>query len=795
MAEMFFPPSGGKAFMPSNTLTNLDAAMKKDRQSAGVSKEGQEERLFLELRDMRRQIQTACAEEIRSQTQRMLQELRREVQTLAEHFKPLTPEIPVGGILTHRGRLSSSAGKRTSTASRKSLQAFRKSAKSVQPVGLLQPEEGFEGQVSGPKSCLKKSHTSPGSTLMQPSTLEAPGNQTWPEMPTSPSDPRCPLSAYGDVPPLMPLEVEPPPVLPAAEASKPGFASLRGSARAAADGRGVCFDQVDSFSEKSSQLSGYDACEGRRDFASHRRLSLAVDACRRTAAASESVPVCKMSARDFLNSTRFDNLIGGLIILNAITIGLQTDYAATNLTDDFPASFQTVERIFLVCFAMELMLRIYVQKVRFFCERKSLAWNYFDTVIVTAQVTEEVLTLVTTSTSDTKADQFQILRILRLLRIVRILRVVRVLHLISELRTIVSSIMGSFKSLAWTVVLLLLMIYIVSVYFTQTISDYLIEKQTGGVAFDADDAHLLYFFGSLSRTILSLWQAMSGGADWDSMAGPLIEQVGAVTGILFAAYIAFALLALMNVVTGVFVQTALQSAKDEEDAFLVDQVLKLFDMAGDVKDKATISMGQIEDRLADPLVAAEWRSINVQPAEAQYLFSLLDIEETGEISFQEFLSGCLRLHGPAKSMDVLTVMQEARSAMRLWRMSQKRLDEYQFLYQNTMETIANSVATCSNLVARLSLNIDSAVEVANQNQDKIGRLEKRIRSFEGSLCSVRIAASNMNKVIAAELPPEMNDLIDTVISPSANGRPVAPDDNASTTVGSPAGSLPRIDEV
>jgi len=70
---------------------------------------------------------------------------------------------------------------------------------------------------------------------------------------------------------------------------------------------------------------------------------------------------------------------------------------------------------------------------------------------------------------------------------------------------------------------------------------------------------------------------MSGGADWDSMAGPLIE-VHPLLGVAFAMFIAFALLALMNVVTGVFVQTALQNAKEQEDRFMEDQIRRLFEI-------------------------------------------------------------------------------------------------------------------------------------------------------------------------------------------------------------------------
>lgn len=52
------------------------------------------------------------------------------------------------------------------------------------------------------------------------------------------------------------------------------------------------------------------------------------------------------------------------------------------------------------------------------------------------------------------------MRILRVLRLVRIIRLVRVLRLIGELRTIVICIAGSLRPLAWTVALLMLLIYI-----------------------------------------------------------------------------------------------------------------------------------------------------------------------------------------------------------------------------------------------------------------------------------------------------------------------------------------------
>merc|ERR1712072_769296 len=102
---------------------------------------------------------------------------------------------------------------------------------------------------------------------------------------------------------------------------------------------------------------------------------------------------------------------------------------------------------------------------------------------------------------------FRLLRVLRVLRLLRILRVVRVLHLISELRAIVSSIVGSFRSLVWVVVLLLLMMYIVAVFFTQSLTDHLLDATEDNKDFEMsqEEENLYYYFGGIARAVLSLW--------------------------------------------------------------------------------------------------------------------------------------------------------------------------------------------------------------------------------------------------------------------------------------------------
>merc|ERR1711937_184734 len=60
---------------------------------------------------------------------------------------------------------------------------------------------------------------------------------------------------------------------------------------------------------------------------------------------------------------------------------------------------------------------------------------------------------------------------------------------------------------------------------------------------------------------------------------------------------------------------------------------------------------------------AHLRAIGLEVNEALGLFKLLDVDETNEVSIQEFVVGCMRLKGGAKSIDLATLMYENKRTM------------------------------------------------------------------------------------------------------------------------------------
>merc|ERR1712193_407106 len=113
-----------------------------------------------------------------------------------------------------------------------------------------------------------------------------------------------------------------------------------------------------------------------------------------------------------------------------------------------------------------------------------------------------------------------------------------------ELRLMINSTLCCMKSLFWSLILLFLVMYIFGVYFTQVAAEHK-EKHCGDAG--ASQQHcqdLETYFGSIVLTLYSMFQAISGGADWSDIANPL-AKINPGSGFIFCFYICFTVFALM----------------------------------------------------------------------------------------------------------------------------------------------------------------------------------------------------------------------------------------------------------
>eukprot|EP00405_Crypthecodinium_cohnii_P024757 CAMPEP_0206498142 /NCGR_PEP_ID=MMETSP0324_2-20121206/50750_1 /ASSEMBLY_ACC=CAM_ASM_000836 /TAXON_ID=2866 /ORGANISM="Crypthecodinium cohnii, Strain Seligo" /LENGTH=720 /DNA_ID=CAMNT_0053984137 /DNA_START=116 /DNA_END=2278 /DNA_ORIENTATION=- len=354
----------------------------------------------------------------------------------------------------------------------------------------------------------------------------------------------------------------------------------------------------------------------------------------------------------YVRGPDFDYLSGLAVVINAITMGAQTDWQARTLEDDTSPGFRGLEIFFCFFFTTELLLRLFAYG-RAFLTPPDILWNLFDTTLVVMQVSEFILDITAAvigqeaATKTQAASSFNIMRILRVLRLIRVMRLMRVLRLITELRALISSIAGSLKSLIWAVLLLFVMMYVVGVYLTQLVYDHRLGDPDQVETSEA----LVEHWGSLGDSINSLWKSVTGGIDWGDVVDPLSNDISIALVPLYMLYISFALLCMLNVITGVFVESALQTARTDKDVYLYNHFRSIFHHM-DTDGNGELDIDEFRDVLLQPEVQDVFEQIDMDVEEAFKLFRLLDEKNKGTIELEQFVNGCSLLRVPAKALNV-----------------------------------------------------------------------------------------------------------------------------------------------
>merc|ERR1719215_854331 len=82
------------------------------------------------------------------------------------------------------------------------------------------------------------------------------------------------------------------------------------------------------------------------------------------------------------------------------------------------------------------------------------------------------------------------------------------------------------------------------------------------------------------------------------------------------------------------------------------QRIRNFFLAADIDKSGTLSWDEFRTYLQDRKVKAYFQSMDLDVSQAHVLFELLDSDGSDQVELQEFLDGCMRLKGNAKSIDL-----------------------------------------------------------------------------------------------------------------------------------------------
>ena len=246
-----------------------------------------------------------------------------------------------------------------------------------------------------------------------------------------------------------------------------------------------------------------------------------------TSTDSTTPQIIRQRVRNLVDHPTFQKAVMTLIVVNAITLGLETSSKAMGYVGPVLMIF---DKVVITIFCVEIVLRIYAHGISFFRD----PWGVFDFIVVS-------ITLMPSNDS------------LSVLRSLRVLRVLRLVSAVPRLRRIVSALLHAVPGVGAIGALLLLVFYVFAVITT---------KLFGSEFPD--------WFGTIGESMFTLFQVMT----LESWA---MGRVRPVMGfypwawIVFVAFIVLSSFTVLNLFIAIIIDS-MQTLQINENSKAVSEI-------------------------------------------------------------------------------------------------------------------------------------------------------------------------------------------------------------------------------
>jgi len=231
----------------------------------------------------------------------------------------------------------------------------------------------------------------------------------------------------------------------------------------------------------------------------------------------------------WIESDRIQGLIIGLIVLNAIILGLETSQSAM---EEFGGLLHALDHGLLAVFVVEIGLKFYARGLGFFRE----PWNLFDFVVVG-------VALIPTSGP------------LAVLRALRVLRVLRLISMVPRLRFVVEALLRAVPGISSIGLLMLILFYVFGVMATGLFGSKFPE-----------------WFDTIGDSMYTLFQIMTLESWSMGIVRPMMAEYP-YAWLFFIPFILVTTFTMLNLFIGIIVDTMQSMHSMEHDQEHIEQVV------------------------------------------------------------------------------------------------------------------------------------------------------------------------------------------------------------------------------
>ena len=243
------------------------------------------------------------------------------------------------------------------------------------------------------------------------------------------------------------------------------------------------------------------------------------------------------SIRRITSAPAFDAAIIGIIIVNAVLLGLETSQA---IDENFGRWIDLGHQVTLIIFIVEAILKITVASPRVFGYFRD-GWNVFDFLII-------VFALIPAT------GQFAMIA-----RLARLLRVLRLVSTIKDLRLIVSALVRSIPSVGHVMLLIGIMVYIYAIIGYHLFSDHDPEN-----------------WGDLGTSLLTLFNIITLEGWTDVMFKAM--ELNALSWIYFVSFVVIGTFVVINLFIAIILnnldEAKLETLRDLEKPVSREELLR-----------------------------------------------------------------------------------------------------------------------------------------------------------------------------------------------------------------------------
>lgn len=339
-----------------------------------------------------------------------------------------------------------------------------------------------------------------------------------------------------------------------------------------------------------------------------------------------------------VNSTIFTSLISGVIMTNAIQIGLETDDKGPDGVMSHENLWNLMELVFLAIYGFEIFIRIAAFGWENLSDPNLSGWFIFDVTVVTFSAFDVIgLTDLLPATGSVV--------VLRVVRLCKLVRIVRLFRFCNELLLLVSSLFTALKTVVWMWVLLGLVIYVFSILFCNELGHQY-----------PNDVLIQEWWGSVIRSCFSLFAILTLET-WVDLARHIWDSAPLML-VLMVIFISITTYAIVNVVVAVIVQHVVDAAlsrQDETYKRLEDELqektealAEVFSSA-DADEDGSLTKREFNQAIENPEIQRLLRNMDLDMRDLSSLFDQIDINGDGTLCTREFVQGVLQVRGPARA--------------------------------------------------------------------------------------------------------------------------------------------------